>query len=178
MLFSVLDLRKARRSRRAAVAAIAPFVRESRRQANIPDGFWLDPYVVGFMVMLITLVARREERTLDTHVLGLIQSEAWSEITGLEVDLIGEEVLHLSSAGDRMFELGCRNALVFEQELGSALARGGSAFGSCEGLEPGCAPGLSDERPHALGTIRALALWSRCFDQYLTELPMGPRSQP
>ncbi|MDT3686048.1 MAG: hypothetical protein RO009_13520 [Pseudorhodoplanes sp.] len=114
----LLGLWKARCGRKAAVAAIAPLVARSRqRLSDIPDTAWLDPYLVGFMMMFITLVARREVNALDTQALGLVQCSAWGEITGMKPDLIGEETLHLCTTGDRDFERGCRDAIAIDLEL-------------------------------------------------------------
>lgn len=109
---------KARCGRKVAVAAIAPLVERSRhRLTDIPDSAWLDPYLVGFMVMFITLVARRKVDALDTHALSLVQCNAWGDITGMRSDLIGEETMHLCSTGNKEFERGCRDAIAFDVEL-------------------------------------------------------------
>lgn len=114
----LLGLWKARRARKAAVAAIVPFVERSRRRlSGISDAAWLDPYLVGFMLMFITLLARREVESLDSQALGLVQCGAWGEITGLKADLIGEETLHLCATGDRDFERGCRDAMTVDLAL-------------------------------------------------------------
>lgn len=107
-----------RRGRRAAVRAILPLVDRSRaRLSGISDRVWLDPYIVGFLVMLITLSARREVVDLEGQPLCVVQSRAWGEITGLNSDLIGEEVLLLSSSQDGDFEEGCRNAIKFDDSF-------------------------------------------------------------
>jgi len=115
---------KSRRARRAAAATIAPLVERSRTRLNgIPEEVWLEPYMVGFLVMLITLLAKREVDTLDSHALGLVQCEAWTEITGMKPDLIGAEVIHLSAAGHKTFELGCADAVAFDLALhGTSIA--------------------------------------------------------
>jgi len=114
----LLGLWKARRARKAAVTAIAPFVQRSRRRlGDIPETAWLDPYLVGFVVMFITLVARRQVDALDSQALGLAQCSAWGEITGMKPDLIGEETLHCCEIGDRDFERGCRDAMTVDLAL-------------------------------------------------------------
>jgi len=118
MALFVLSFWKARRGRRAAVAAILPQVEQSRRRLNgIPDAAWFDPYLVGFIVMLITTIAERECDLRDSPLLAHVQSAAWADITGLESDLIGEEVLLLSAARHKEFEHGCEDALAFAELL-------------------------------------------------------------
>lgn len=103
------------RARRSAVAAIRPFVESSRSKLEIPDSLWLSPYFVGFLGMLITLVAARTVRALDTDELAAVQSRSWAAITGMNANLIGDEICALSAAQDPGFATGCSNALaVFE----------------------------------------------------------------
>lgn len=149
----LLGLWKARRGRKAAVAVIAPFVQSSRQRLNgIPASAWLDPYLVGFMVMFITLVARRQVDALDSQALGLVQSGAWGDITGLKSDLIGEETLHCCETGNRDFERGCRDAI----SLDLALHRSNADF-SIGGL-----PDSIEGRDAEVDEV--MHLWEHCFD--------------
>jgi hypothetical protein len=118
MLHSLSGLWKVRRGRKAAVAAILPLVEESRlRCQGIADGTWLDPYMIGFMTMLITLVARHKVSRIDSLFLGLVQQEAWAEITGMQPEVLGEQALNLSASDNRLFALGCQNAITFDAAL-------------------------------------------------------------
>jgi hypothetical protein len=122
---------KTRRARRAAVSAIASLVERSRNRLDgIPERIWLDPYMVGFLVMLITLLAKREVDALDSQALGLAQCEAWTEITGMKSDLIGAEVIHLSATGHKTFELGCKDAVAFDLALHGTSTTGVFDLGS------------------------------------------------
>jgi hypothetical protein len=156
----------ARRGRRAAVAAIAPLVAKSRhRLGRIPERAWLDPYVVGFMMMLITLAAQRAVNISDSQTLGAVQTEAWTEITRMRISTIGEETLHLSATEHKAFESGCRNAIAFDLALyGTSVA--------------GVSDGLSDRideldlyptgLPHSAGDReRIVGLWQYYFDNHL-----------
>jgi hypothetical protein len=137
----MLKLLKVRRARKAAVAAIAPHVERSRwRLHGIPEGTWCDPYMVGFLAMLITLFAQKEVRSLDGQSLGLVQLDAWGQITRTDAGSIGEEITLLSANGDAAFELGCNNA----RQVFRAIER---------------APSATDEQggPGSL-------LWARYFD--------------
>src|SRR4029077_9187175 len=87
-MFRVL---KTQRARRSAVAAISPFVKRSRASREIPDSLWFEPYFVGFMGLLITLMAPRAP-SLDTDDLAAVQSGSWAAITGMRADLIGDEI--------------------------------------------------------------------------------------
>ncbi len=110
----MLHFLRVRRARKAAIAILAPHVAGSRRRlGEIPDGLWLDPYVVGFVGMLITLIARRASGPLDANAMAMVQTEAWADITGIRAELIGEEIVYLSSIQDRSFAGGCGNARAF-----------------------------------------------------------------
>jgi hypothetical protein len=119
----MFNLWRARKAQKAAVAAIAPFLAQSRRRLDgVPDMAWLDPYMLGFIVALITLIAKRHNAALNTHALALVQADAWAELSGIKPDVLGEEVLLLSMGRDRGFESGCRNAVHFGGALyGQAL---------------------------------------------------------
>jgi hypothetical protein len=118
MLGSLSELWKVRRGRKAAVATILPLVEESRlRCQGIADGTWLDPYMIGFMTMLITLAARHKVSRIDSLFLGLVQQEAWAKITGMSPEVLGEHALNLSVSDNRMFALGCQNAIAFDAVL-------------------------------------------------------------
>ena len=45
--------------------------------------------------------------------MGLVQADAWADITGARPDLIGEEICFLSAGRSKDFETGCRNAARF-----------------------------------------------------------------
>lgn len=171
MLPSIIDLWQAGRGRRAALAAIGPLVDRSRERLNgIADIAWLDPYMIGFLVMLITLIARHKVGVLDSDALGIVQREAWAEITGLKAELIGEEVFHLSANSHKEFEAGCRNAIVFHETLSRI---------SSVGEEP--LPDFSMAVANATSPFRALddgeaaiaesasiaSLWHQYFDEHI-----------
>lgn len=148
-MFRVLKTRQARRS---AVASILPFVERSRAAREIPGSLWFDPYFVGFLGMLITLTASWNARTLGNDDLAAVQSKSWAEITGLNRELIGEEICSLSAAHDERFELGCRNALSFFQALQSEAGTD-----------------LYPDRPEDANQQARVALWARYFDTYVTD---------
>src|ERR1700738_3684703 len=114
-----INLLRVRKARRAAVATISPMVERSRRNFGaIPDATWSDPYVVGFMMMLITMVARATSAKIDGDALCVVQETAWRDITRRRQSPIGEDVLLFSRANNPDFDLGCRDAM----SLGSILA--------------------------------------------------------
>lgn len=153
---------KARRARKAAVAIIAPFVERSRRRlSGIPEAAWLDPYLVGFMVMLITLIAWRRVNALDNQMLGLVQCGAWGDITGLKADLVGEETLHFCAIGDCEFERGCfdaasidvalqRSAVAFHDDVDICLQEGEVCAAACD-----------------TGTADVIQLWDHYFETHV-----------
>ncbi len=165
-----------RKGRNAAFATISPFVEESRRRlGGINDEIWLNPYMVGFMATLITLVAQRAIGPLGSHALGLIQSDAWARITGLSGELIGEEISYLSSSENKDFAAGCCDAAAFldaligepvreatdEWQLAVATASiGARSSANFDELNPG-----------------ALALWSLYFDGLVTQVRRLPNEK-
>ncbi|MFZ5692983.1 MAG: hypothetical protein ACOY5F_17205 [Pseudomonadota bacterium] len=156
----------ARRGRRAAVAAIAPLVARSRsRLDGIPEEAWHDPYIIGFMMMLITLTARRSVHITDSQTLGAVQAEAWTSITSMRVSAIGEETVHLSTAEHQAFEAGCRNAVAFDLALYGTSAAGVADAASHQADE--CEAELSGSAPSADGRERILALWHHYFESHL-----------
>jgi hypothetical protein len=156
----MLQLLRVRRARKAAVAAIHPHVERSRAQLHgISEGAWRDPYVIGFLAMLITLVAQRSERRLGEQALGLVQLDAWEEITGTKTSNIGEDICLLSATGDTAFRAGCDNALlVFEAIEAEGLGRD-----SLRHPDVGQGP----DAPASPSTT----LWSRYFDERLGGTP-------
>jgi hypothetical protein len=147
----MIQFLKARRARKAAIATICPFVDRSRwKLRGIPEAAWLDPYMIGFMSMLITLVAKEEARNLGVDALGVVQVEAWKAITNSDIDDIGGEICLLSAGNDNAFQYGCENADLLFRTLKDFGGSGGD---------------ITD----AAGTIQAndeaaSTLWIRLFE--------------
>ena len=118
MLRWVLDLARVRRARRVACAIISPMVAKSRhRLGEIPEATWANPYIVGFLVMLITILAKTEIGRIEGQTLCRVQAKAWEDITGIKSGIVGEDILLLSAARNRDFESGCHNAVGFASHL-------------------------------------------------------------
>lgn len=157
----MFELFKARRGRKAAVATIAPLVERSRHKlTEIPEGAWLDPYMVGFMGMLISLVAIRATGRLGSQAIGIVQGEAWGEITGCRADVIGEEICLLSAADNRLFQQGCLNAGRFLEAL--------EASGDPASLDRAGDIGAPLDQRDALAPV----LWEQYFEAYIAS-PAG-----
>nr|USU32109.1 hypothetical protein NG677_23035 [Methylobacterium sp. OTU13CASTA1] len=108
------DLWLARRGRRAALRIVRPYVERTRwRRGSDPGEAWMEPYALGFLTCLVTLVARPVMGGVPGEVLGLVQAEAWAALTGLPAGPVGERVLTLSLAQDPDFTLGMGDALLF-----------------------------------------------------------------
>lgn len=105
------------RARRAVVNVIAPMVASSRRRlGTIPTARWREPYMIGFLTMLISLFAERRTRcSISSERLGLLQEDAWQDLTGLPDDRIGEDVCFMSAEYDREFVGGCMAAVRFAE---------------------------------------------------------------
>lgn len=156
----VFGLWKTYRGRRSAVAQIVPLIDGTRlRLGNIPDAAWHDPYVIGFLGMLITSIVTRRIGQIDTDDLAAAQAGAWADITGMPGDLLGEEICFLSASNDSRFIFGCHNAESFVHALDSAEPQG-------EGLDEGQVPPDREIKS---------ALWSQYFDAQLIE-PLNAQS--
>jgi hypothetical protein len=146
----MLQLLKTRRARRAAVATICPFVERSRWKLHeISESAWLDPYMVGFLSMLITLVAKHDAGDIDGEALGLVQLAAWKEITQTDIDDIGGEICLLSASGDSAFQNGCDNAAILYGALKDAA------------FEPQAEPGTDYLQQDSESVA---VLWARLFE--------------
>lgn len=156
MLFELL---KARRGRKAAVALIGPLVEQSRRHAGpeIPESVWFSPYMVGFMGMLISLVAERAAGSLSSDAIGTIQVEAWHDITGCKSHAIGEEICLLSTAGHRDFVQGCDSARRFLEALENSAGQ----------PQPNAAPPGYKRHAIEYDPATAAALWTEYVDSHL-----------
>jgi hypothetical protein len=153
----VFGLWKTYRGRRAAAYQIIPLIDGTRlRLGNIPDTAWHDPYVIGFLGMLITFIATRSTGPLDTDDLAAVQVGAWTDITGMPGDLVGEDICFLSASNDNRFIFGCRNAEAFVRALDAAGWQD-------DRLDQGATICLPADRE-----VRS-ALWSRYFDAQLIE---------
>jgi hypothetical protein len=110
----MFGLWRGRKGRKAATAVITPFVVATRQPLGlIPHPTWRDTYVVGFLGMLITLIATLVAGPLGPAALASVQKGAWADITETEADLIGDEIAFLSAGHNNAFDLGCRNAESF-----------------------------------------------------------------
>ncbi len=172
--FKIWSYWRAGRIRRAAVAEIKPFVERSRRRfGQRIDAAWRRPYVVGFMSMLISLSALSTSRgRMSDEELGLVQIDAWRELTRQPDDEIGEAIQLLSAERDANFMEGCRNA----REFWGAYHAAQRAYGPT-------ASGLLAGDINALGEFRTIdaayfmnpgidqcsetALWNLHFDDRL-----------
>ncbi|HWP24997.1 MAG TPA: hypothetical protein VNL39_01480 [Xanthobacteraceae bacterium] len=165
-----------RKGRKAAFAAISPFVEDSRRRlGGIDDDIWLTPYMVGFMATLITLVAQRTISPISSDALGLIQAEAWARITGLNGELIGEEISFLSSGENKDFAAGCRDAAAFLDALmGEPIREATEAWQlAMTSTVIGANPGVNFDELNP----GALALWSLYFDGMVMQQQRMPKGK-
>jgi hypothetical protein len=127
---------------------IAPLLVQSRQRVAFSGEVWLEPYLIGFMAMLIAYIATRRVASIDSDTLALIQAEVWHEITDHDESVLAEELIRLSLGQDQMFEAGCRNGASFGQALCAH-----KSFHS--GLDGGEADDV------------VTVLWQDVFDQYV-----------
>jgi hypothetical protein len=161
----VFGLWRTYRGRRAAVGEFEPLIEGTRlRLGAIPDIAWRDPYVIGFLGILITFIATRSTGSLDTDDLASVQAGAWTDITGMPGDFVGEEICFLSASNDNRFIFGCRNAEAFVRGLEAADRQS-------ERLDEAPATSLPADRE------ARSALWSCYFDAQLIEPSSAETSQ-
>ncbi len=113
----MLDWCRARKAGDLAVAAIKPYLAYSGSRIGQGSVKGFHPYVVGFLGMLITLVARHRYPSIGTRAVGHVQSRAWAELTQTGADLIGQEISFLSANEDADFQAGCMSAQTFFDEV-------------------------------------------------------------
>lgn len=122
MLARVMELWTIHSAQKAAIALLGPRVDGTRRQLGpIPQGAWLDPYIVGFITTLATIVAQRQTTGLGDTGLALVQSHVWSQLSGQSDTLIGSEIILLSLSDEPQFGRGCRAAMRFIAGLPSDM---------------------------------------------------------
>jgi hypothetical protein len=113
---------RARRGKRAAIAAIGPFLEASRISlGQLPERIWSDAYVLGFLSLLTTMEATRAVGSLTSDALAGVQTEVIASLTGLPPDSLGEAIFALSLDSDREFARGCEQASVFHAALLQAM---------------------------------------------------------
>ncbi len=143
---------------------------------DIPEDAWRDPYLIGFVGMLITLVAKVESGgRIGDDPLALAQLDAWSDITGEPDGVVGQEICLLSLAHNADFARGCHNARRFMKVFHGAYTPDDPA--DPDSVELGnMADQLADqevilapEHAHAFGSggLLAAALWERYFDRHI-----------
>jgi hypothetical protein len=148
----MLSLIRVRQGRRFATRILKPLVDASRiRLGGIPDDTWSDPYVIGLLSTLVTLLAREQLQSLEGDDLGLVQVGAWKDITSTSNDDVGQDICILSMNRDIAFQNGYRTA--------GALFR---AIAAC-GFDLQRDVDTADAAPHA-GVDQVLALWACAFD--------------
>jgi len=162
------------KARRAAVAQIVPMIDFSRaRLGSVPDSAWIEPYMVGFLTMLISLMVKSGAgNRLSSDQLGLAQAELWVEITRLRYENIGEKICILSAAQDPLFESGCQNALHFFQSYDGAPSIDDDIVHDHFSTGPAHDdfvqnPGALPNSPFGHGSAAPEALWMQYFEEQI-----------
>lgn len=135
-----------------------------QRLGGISDASWSDPYIIGFLVMLISIVARMESGRISAEAMCSVQCRAWDDITAHKTDIVAEQLLHLSTDRDRDFEQGCRDAAAFSTVLlGSETLQEGTGLASLtqwvSTLDGDSARSQQDE---------VVAAWAHFFESHIS----------
>ena len=150
------------RARKAAVSAIRPFVERTRfANGEISEDRWLDAYMIGFVTMLITRIATDRVHAIDTEALGIVQANAWQDITGLPGELMGEEACLLSAGNHSDFCRGCQNAESLVAAMSAVRLRRweGTEKSGSENDHPNLRPDVDDQDIQSL--------WSDYFEKHI-----------
>ncbi|MEQ8369395.1 MAG: hypothetical protein RIE31_06530 [Alphaproteobacteria bacterium] len=108
----------------AARQAVAPLVDTFRRTGGLPDGFWDDAYVFGYMGGTAAMAARLAAGgSLDEETLGEVVLSVLEECAGRDRDWLAGRAEALHGAADAAFAEGRRNA-----EKVMTVAMGGRQF--------------------------------------------------
>lgn len=154
-----LNTFRIRRARKAAAGMIMPFVERSRqRLGGIDDAVWSDPYIIGLLLMLISVVAQVEGGEFSERSLCRIQCGAWRDITSVRDGTIAEQFMLLNKGRDRDFELGCHAAATFALVLfGRRMLFHGAGIPPVDAGLDGPALQRDDIRE----------AWSQCFEAHI-----------
>lgn len=136
----MLSFLRIRQARRAAYAALEPFVHKTSTDGREPQaGDWLQPQILGFLATAVTVIALRTSGGLRSHALASVQSQVLNALTGIGPELIGEEICLLSSRQDPAFADGSVGAIAFLDMLvrNAPAAADLAADPAGRGAEPG-----------------------------------------
>ncbi len=175
----MFGLLRARSVSKAISARLAPFLRTGRAAsafradedpASAMPGRPL-PRTLGFLTVLVTLMARHAGGRLPEHALASVQTSVLAAMTGARPELIGEEILLLSSSGDAAFAEGAAAGSAFFASLQSidaslASRTGGDASRYFAGSDAGSETDAAAAHEHG-GHLQAL--WDRHVTDPLSE---------
>lgn len=107
----MLGLIRARSVSRTISARLEPFARMApvscaAGREEFGGGGWLPPRTLGFLTALVTAMARQAANNLPEHALASVQARVLAGLTGVGVELIGEEICLLSSTAESSFAEG------------------------------------------------------------------------
>lgn len=128
-LTAIADLWRARRTSALVAQTLSPAIGGTvLRLGGVPAHAWLDPYALGFVVSLVTLVAGAL-RNHGPQGLGFVQVDCWQRLTGVRDGALGERICLLSAGNDPAFMRGSRDARDYylrTSEAGGLLRLAGS----------------------------------------------------
>lgn len=120
----MLDWYRIGLARRAAIGALAPFMRSCGHDLgeHVVQS-WRDPYRLGYLATAVTLIAEDAAPGLDEAGMGKVQADAYAALTGESIADIGELICYLSVMLDAEFVAGSSNAIKFVQALHETTLR-------------------------------------------------------
>lgn len=97
---------------RASIGGIAPLLGTLQSARGIPQGFWGDPFVLGFIGFLIGHFSKAATRgRIDGADLGLVLAEAFSSLSHMNGAAISRQYVAFAvETGSADFEKGADNA--------------------------------------------------------------------
>jgi len=178
----ITQLPRSRHARRQAHRVLAPCVRGSRaRLGQIPDLIWFHPYVVGFLVSNVTVIALdASRRRLSDDALGRVQTQCWQDLSGLRGCDIGDDITLYSLGSSPEFAAGVEASFRYLAALGrdshhmrmAALHHNlkGTVFPARDADLDATGVGHDIPIATALRLRNAEDVWIDCFDEPVSRL--------
>ena len=103
-----------RKATEAAVEAVRPLIATVQAQSGLPNDFWLDPYILGFLSLVISFHARQAtEGKAQGEVMGHVLADTFTAVSNANGAAIVRRLTALQQANDPEANRGANDAAVF-----------------------------------------------------------------